>query len=113
MEFIACGLVAVIVLLYQLHKQLNSICNNLPNSIKNDGEDKEIISEENDENIEHNNKYNKKLDYIDNLAKWVEENKENRTDGEVSCHAKCNRLSGFSLWCDVEPSNNTNREKCC
>lgn len=107
MEFIAGGLVAVIVLLYQLHKQLNSICNNLPNSIKNDGEDKEIISEENDENIEHNNKYNKKLDYIDNLAKWVEENKENRTDGEVSCHAKCNRLSGFSLWCDVEPSNNT------
>lgn len=113
MEFIISVLaVIVIVLLYRLQKQLILIYDKLPNLIKNDNQEKtdkneEIVSEENDVYVEHNNRYDKKRDYIDNLARWVEENKDNDADGEVMCYAKCNKLSCFSLWCDVEDSDNT------
>lgn len=112
MEYIVGGLAAVIVLLYQLHKQLILIRNNLPNSIKNYNEKNFSVDDEigkgQAENKVYDGKYNKSLDYTDRLAEWV---KASSDKGIFICRAKCNKLSGFSLSCDAKYFVNEVKQK--
>lgn len=97
MEILICGIAAVIVLLYQLHKQLISIYNNLPNVIKQNESD--MASDEIDDK-----EYSKDNDYTDGLAKWVE---ENNGEKEVACYSKC-KLYRVSLGGNIDEEEDKN-----